>query len=88
MSESLHVHFVIEDIFRYPPHIIYCFILDLTSGHSTTFTKLTQSELTASYESAASTDFVPYIVDPSTTTDLVDRILLGRYNCEIKSRWQ
>ncbi|XP_071152184.1 uncharacterized protein [Mytilus edulis] len=51
---------------------------DLTSGHSTTFTKLTQSELTASYESAASTDFVPYIVDPSTTTDLVDRTLLGR----------
>ncbi|XP_052081925.1 uncharacterized protein LOC127719726 isoform X2 [Mytilus californianus] len=51
---------------------------NLTSGHSTTFTKLTQSELTASYESAASTDFVPYIVDPSTTTDLVDRILLGR----------
>ncbi|VDI51286.1 Hypothetical predicted protein [Mytilus galloprovincialis] len=51
---------------------------NLTSGHSTTFTILTPSELTATYDSAASTDFVPYIVDPSTTTDLVDRTLLGR----------
>ncbi|CAG2210833.1 unnamed protein product [Mytilus edulis] len=52
---------------------------NLTSGHSTTFTILTPSELTATYDSAASTDFVPYIVDPSTTTDLVDRTLLGRF---------
>ena len=35
-------------------------------------------ELTATYDSAASTDFKPYIVDPSTTTDLVDRILYKR----------
>ncbi|XP_076085507.1 uncharacterized protein LOC143056307 [Mytilus galloprovincialis] len=52
---------------------------NLTSGHSTTFTILTQNELTATYDSAASTDFVPFIVDPSTTTDLVDRTLLGRF---------
>ncbi|XP_076085326.1 uncharacterized protein LOC143056125 [Mytilus galloprovincialis] len=51
---------------------------NLTSGHSTTFTILTYTEITATYDSAASTDFVPYIIDPSTTTDLVDRILLRR----------
>lgn len=63
----------------YPNYLIIVSLsLDLTIGQSVTYTELTQNEITATYASAASPDFVPYIVDPATTTDLVDRVLHRR----------
>ena len=40
--------------------------------------ELTEAELTATYTSGASFDFVSYISNPADSMDLVERLLYGR----------
>lgn len=70
-------------IFLYYPEPIFlsqflCGVTGLEDGQSIIVTKLTQSDLTATYSSDASTNFVPYIQDPTTSMDMVQRLLYKR----------
>lgn len=70
-------------IFLYYPEPIFlsqflCGVTGLEDGQSIIVTKLTQSDLTATYSSDASTNFVPYIQDPATSMDMVQRLLYKR----------
>lgn len=69
--------------FLYYPEPIFlsqflCGMTGLEDGQSIIVTKLTQSDLTATYSSDASTNFVPYIQDPATSMDMVQRLLYKR----------
>lgn len=57
---------------------IFVYVTGLEDGQSIIVTKLTQSDLTATYSSDASTNFVPYIQDPATSMDMVQRLLYRR----------
>jgi hypothetical protein len=51
----------------------------LAAGQSIIVTALKAADLAASYGSDASVDFVSYIQDPSTSMDMVQRLLVKRY---------
>ena len=55
-----------------------CFSVGLVPGQSILVNELTEAELTATYTSAASFDFVSYITNPNDSMDLVERLLFGR----------
>eukprot|EP00105_Crassostrea_gigas_P044580 XP_019928728.1 PREDICTED: uncharacterized protein LOC109620535 [Crassostrea gigas] len=50
----------------------------LLSGQSIVVTKLSESDLTKEYRSDASIDYVSYIQNPSTSRDMVERLLYKR----------
>ena len=53
----------------------------LLVGQAVMLTQITHAELTATYDSVASTSFVSYLSDPTYTlssVDTVDRVLAGR----------
>jgi hypothetical protein len=51
----------------------------LTPGQSLLVNTLTQDEVEGDYRSDASVDFVPYIANPASSLDLVERWLRKRY---------
>lgn len=54
-------------------------LIGLADGQSIIVTALKASDLTATYGSDASIDFVSYIQDPSSSRDMVQRLLVKRY---------
>ena len=50
----------------------------LATGQSIIVTKLSHKDLTTTYSSDASTNFVPYIQDPEISLDMVQRLLYKR----------
>ncbi|VDI54125.1 Hypothetical predicted protein [Mytilus galloprovincialis] len=57
----------------------------LTSGQSILMEPLDTTDLTTVYDSVSSTEFQPYIVNPDTTMESVDRLLYRRWVC---STWK
>ncbi|XP_062596534.1 uncharacterized protein LOC134257978, partial [Saccostrea cucullata] len=54
----------------------------LVSRQTIIVTKLTQRDLETTYSSDASTNFVPYIQDPATSNDMVQRLLYKRMHSQ------
>lgn len=57
---------------------ITIYLTGLLSGQSIVVTKLSESDLTKEYRSDASIDYVSYIQNPSTSRDMVERLLYKR----------
>ena len=54
------------------------YLTGLADGQAIIVTKLSASDLTEDYRSDASIDFVSYIQNPATSTDMVERLLYKR----------
>lgn len=60
-------------------YIFCCCLPGLAEGQSIIVTALKAADLTATYGSDASVDFVSYIQDPATSMDMVQRLLYKRW---------
>jgi hypothetical protein len=62
---------------------IYIIFPGLKLGQSIIIQPLDNHDLMTEYRSDSSLSFQPYIVDPTMTTDMVERALYKRYGCHI-----
>lgn len=65
---------------------MFLFITGLEPGQTVVLQPLSKEDLNTEYRSDSSTDFQPYIVNPATSFDMVDRLLYRRY-CNLNSKF-